>query len=580
MNSKDIEKFSSAFTLSDMEVFIFPELFHALVLANILSPLIWKWRDDPWFKGIEKKPSMQRINRVKQYIMDNFVFNLDLETWGLTDKTVEMKRFADFIDEKALAESNALFGYEGDKYYFSMDIRKHFGLDKYTSNIIPYWKTETVEAMEAFNHKENYTTGAGECVSLSALYTAAIFIVARIPLEDIFLMATPLHSQNFIKVRKGVLTNNRRIVTKNMWFNGTPISTKARRALENEQVTIVSHISGYIHFLYDDATIDQKQYEIFRNELKDYLQADFSPEVLCNFLRRGNEYQKCFQFYTIKHGKEHYIRVERIYQYEHSSSNSFSTDSRAALLDEIDADEFSHIPIEGRIVLNDIEDYIRKHKVTSNKEIEEMIKKLMIKKCKVTDQMFKKLIPFISVIPKLPEENKNFINTDKLNISVEDSREDILNHIRDKAVSNHTAKAALYVFRDMERIDWMPFIKAAVERNPVSIEGLKNMKSAEQALKQINKMKDRSIYDGKRLALPDEVWNFQTGDGIEKAILLANILHSRFPEDKIKIEIKKRDVKLIFKKKAYDFKSNKGLEKELLITDKYPTHDTDIDFQS
>jgi hypothetical protein len=45
-----------------------------------------------------------------------------------------------------LKQSNALFGYEGDKYYFDIDIRKHFGLDKYDSDIIPYWKTETVEA--------------------------------------------------------------------------------------------------------------------------------------------------------------------------------------------------------------------------------------------------------------------------------------------------------------------------------------------------------------------------------------------------------------------------------------------------
>ena len=64
-----------------------------------------------------------------------------------------------------MSHSNALFGYEGDKHYFTLDIRKHFGLDKYTSSTIPYWKTETVEAMDAFVHKENYRVGAGECVA-------------------------------------------------------------------------------------------------------------------------------------------------------------------------------------------------------------------------------------------------------------------------------------------------------------------------------------------------------------------------------------------------------------------------------
>ena len=151
------------------------------------------------------------------------------------------------IDESVLARSNALFGYEGDKYYFDIDIRKHFGLDKYNSDVIPYWKTETLEAMEAFRYKEGYSTGAGECVSLAALYAAASFVVAKIPLENIFMMATPLHSQNFLNIGDGIITNNRRIVTKTMWFNGTELSAKARRALENERVTIVAHQTGYIH---------------------------------------------------------------------------------------------------------------------------------------------------------------------------------------------------------------------------------------------------------------------------------------------------------------------------------------------
>ena len=228
-----------------------------------MSPLIWKWRDDPWFEGIDKKGFNYKVNRIKQYIIDNYVFNLDLATWGMTTKTKEIERFSDFFDIAALRQSNALFGYEGDKYYFDIDIRRHFGLDKFSSDVIPYWKTETVEAMTAFRYRDNYTTGAGECVSLSALYAAAMFIVGKIPLEKIFLIATPLHSQNFITEKEGLITNNRRIVTKNMWFSRTSLSEKARRALENEKVTIVSHISGHIHTVYDEASIDPEAYRMF-----------------------------------------------------------------------------------------------------------------------------------------------------------------------------------------------------------------------------------------------------------------------------------------------------------------------------
>ena len=39
-SARELEKYSSAFTLSDMEIFIFPELLYALVYANIMSPEI------------------------------------------------------------------------------------------------------------------------------------------------------------------------------------------------------------------------------------------------------------------------------------------------------------------------------------------------------------------------------------------------------------------------------------------------------------------------------------------------------------------------------------------------------------
>ncbi|MCL5070180.1 MAG: hypothetical protein M1308_04700, partial [Actinobacteria bacterium] len=165
MNKEDMEKYSSAVTLSDMEIFIFPELLYSLVLANLMSPIIWAWKENPWFREIESMTPYKRVLRLKQFIMDNFDFNLDLETWGLTTKEKEISRFKSFLDEDIINKSNALFGYEGDRYYFDIDIRKHFGIDKYNSNVIPYWKTETIEAMEAFRYKDAFEKGAGECVS-------------------------------------------------------------------------------------------------------------------------------------------------------------------------------------------------------------------------------------------------------------------------------------------------------------------------------------------------------------------------------------------------------------------------------
>ena len=55
--------------------------------------------------------------RLKQFVMDEFEFNLDLETWGLTSKAKELKRFEKHISPDDISRSNALFGYHGDQYY-------------------------------------------------------------------------------------------------------------------------------------------------------------------------------------------------------------------------------------------------------------------------------------------------------------------------------------------------------------------------------------------------------------------------------------------------------------------------------
>jgi hypothetical protein len=562
-DKRTLEKYSSAFTLSDMEIFIFPELFYPLVLANIMSPIIWKWRDDPWFRDIGKKSFTNKANRIKQYIIQNYVFNLDLATWGLTTKTQEIARFSGFFDMELLRHSNALFGYEGDKYYFDIDIRKHFGLDKYDCDIIPYWKTETIEAMTAFRHKENFTTGAGECVSLSALYAAAMFIIGGIPLEKIFLIATPLHSQNFILEKEGLITNNRRIVTKNMWFNGTQMSDKARRALEHEKITIVSHISGHIHTIYNDATIDRDSYEIFASKLRDFLSTGLTNLVFFNFLRFKSRFKSHFQYMDESAGSGRYILLERLLEYEHSSRfNAF--ESRDQLIREIDGDDFHLSAIQGKIVLNDIEKIIDRNPGRSLQEIESEITATVENKYhSLIHEIFLELQNFIVTVPKMPDPSKNYLKTEQLNIPVDDTREKIITRINRYAKKSEAGLLALYVYRDMESINWVPFIKAAMERNPVCFKELEGMETGE-IFELISNMSDESIYDSKRLALPDEAWNFRRGDGLEKALLMADMLHNTDHGKEIIIDTGKKVI-LRYEGRSYTFISRKGFNKLIRI---------------
>ena len=409
------EEKSAAATLSDMEIFIFPELMYSLVLANILSPRLWRWRELEWFAGIRDMRPKKRLQRLRQHVMDNYTFNLDLETWGLTTRSRELARFAPFLSPEEISSSNALFGYHGDAYYYDIDIRRHFGLDKYDSEVIPYWKTETVEAMDAFRRKEGHAVGAGECVSLAGLYAAAAFVVCGLPLDSIYLMATPLHSQNFVDVDTGILTNNRRLVTRAMWSNGTVISQQARRALEHERVTIVSHATGYIHLLYPEATIDPSAYARFADRLSAFL----APPPDAADQRR--------------------------------------------------------------------------------------------------------------VVPRLPDPARVAFRSGSapLDLTPEMDFAEVAERLRGLRASNRAAALAPYAGHELGETEAAPFVKAALERSPVSKEALAGGGGSDEAavVARIAALGGESIYDGaSRLAQPDEVWNYGTGDGLEKCLLAANAL--------------------------------------------------------
>ena len=554
-NRSSIEKYSSAVTLSDMEIFIFPELMYALVLANIMSPLLWEWKQDPWFKSLPKLSEYRRILRIKQFIMEKFKFNLDLETWGLTTKEKEIARFSDFVDIDILSRSNALFGYEGDKYYFDIDIRRHFGLDKFTSNTIPYWKTETIEAMDAFKYMDNHEVGAGECVSLAALYAAAFFVIGDIPLDKMYLLATPLHSQNFIDVKEGLITNNRRIVTKNMWFNGSELSVRSRRALQNEQVTIVTHHSGYIHSVFEKATINPESYKHFSQTIKDFLKTPLTFEVFIGFLRQNKSLQKKFQY--IHHEK--YILMETIFQNENEHHISFDKQNKEALLDKIDHQNFFDKPFKACLV-NDMEAFLKHHHIDVEKEkdIKKLKEHCFAKNCQCADCLINDLIRFCKIEPYLPSTDKKWETEESIVLDKFNNREEIIDYLNSIRAHNTLADLAFMAFRDLSKSPWKPFLKAAIERNPVCIEETKEL-DINGIIERLNEMPNESIYDSCRLAQPDEVWNFGRGDGLEKAITVISILKNRDPKTLCSLEKTEGNIIVKTENRQYPFVTQKDV---------------------
>jgi len=149
-----------------------------------------------------------------------------------------------------------------------------------------------------------------------------------------------------------------------------------------------------------------------------------------------------------------------------------------------------------------------------------------------------------------------------LDINVNQSREEILQLIKNNAGNSELALLSLYAFRQMDAIDWKPFVKTALERNPVSLVGLKD-KTVEEVYQYLRDMDNESVYDSKRLAQPDEVWNFNRGDGVEKAFLMANYLVNELKKKDLILKIDKSRVVLASNQMKFEFTSTKEIVKEI-----------------
>jgi hypothetical protein len=122
------------------------------------------------------------------------------------------------------------------------------------------------------------------------------------------------------------------------------------------------------------------------------------------------------------------------------------------------------------------------------------------------------------------------------------------------------ADMAFHAYRDLSRAEAEPFILAAIQRNPVSIEGAKKM-DVDAVAGMLGALPNESIYDeSSRLAQPDEVWNYGRGDGVEKAVLLANILRNRMSAEKIAVEVAPDKAICKAGGKDYGFVSSKALK--------------------
>jgi hypothetical protein len=175
------------------------------------------------------------------------------------------------------------------------------------------------------------------------------------------------------------------------------------------------------------------------------------------------------------------------------------------------------------------------------------------------------LAEFIHIDPRLPSEDKTFVPPQPIKLTGDMTRDDVMSYLQSLRGNHPIADLAFYAYRDLSQTAWEPFIRAAIERNPVAIEGAKDL-GDEELIAHLEAMPNESIYDGPRLAQPDEVWNYGRGDGLERALCLANIWKSRHPDNAVSITADDGCVHAKVGTREVRWPTGKGLEKHLELT--------------
>jgi len=181
--------------------------------------------------------------------------------------------------------------------------------------------------------------------------------------------------------------------------------------------------------------------------------------------------------------------------------------------------------------------------------------------CPSAQDAIERLRTFCWTEPRLPDPaGKTFVRDQApLELDVGMDREGVIARLQTIRDRNELAELAFYAYRDLNTTNVEPFLKAALERCPVSIAA--NLRLDDHAVvTMVEGLAAESIYDeAGRLAQPDEVWNYGRGDGAEKALLLANILRTRHPGVPVRVDVAPDSAELHAGNLVVRFSSGKGL---------------------
>lgn len=221
------ESLSRAVSLSVLEIDADAQrLVPAFLLANLMSPVVWAWRDQkrahaPDGSLLSAKSRLDALQR----IFHRYTFTImpglpGGDVWGLMDFAEEERRFPTGFVHSIRAEYDATFRKllaDTPDSQFGQIINEPY----YQRGLFPRLKNETVEVMNAMARINPQHKPSGKCIGLGMLWAAGLAVWGRFPLDRIYITGNRAHMFVFLDEGDGHLLNNTK------WFSATRINNQS-----------------------------------------------------------------------------------------------------------------------------------------------------------------------------------------------------------------------------------------------------------------------------------------------------------------------------------------------------------------
>lgn len=222
-----LDRLSTAVSLTVLEIDYYPhELIPAFLMANLMSPTLWAWRDEKNAfagEGVLLSPK-SRLNHLQRFFHRYTFINLPGEPggdpWGLLDFSEEQQRFGFEFVGRIRREYDATFRkllVDNPESQFGQIINQEY----YKQGLFPRLKNEPLEVMNAFARVDPEGKRAGRCIGLGMLWASAMAVWGRFPLDRIVITGNRAHMFVFLDEGDGHLLNNTK------WFSSTRINNRS-----------------------------------------------------------------------------------------------------------------------------------------------------------------------------------------------------------------------------------------------------------------------------------------------------------------------------------------------------------------